>query len=235
MITPHPSHILNRIFAEKPYQGCHPGEATFLFVGQDANYDHAIETSSITGELLEYHSNGVDFWKKYGVHHPFLLPGYTGDGRYYHRSFARIGFTPDLAEQVSFIELLHIPTVGRNKLSVDDLSVEHLQFLNEAILHGKAQYVFVPRGVAQLMFKSGQFPWMSQRPKQIPGQLGIWFSNSKVSVFSHLHFSVYGKFEAQKTMELAQINKLVSLSQEGPLSSALQPPSAPKKSWWKMW
>lgn len=235
MFTPHPSSILNRAFAEKPFQGCSPGEATFLFVGQDANYGEAIETSSIAKELLEYHANGVEFWKKHGVHHPFLLPGYTGDGRHYHRSFARIGFTPELAEQVSFIELLHVPTVGRNKLSVEDLSTEHLQFLNEVILHGKARYVFIPRVVAQLMAKSGKFSWMPQRPKQTPGQLGVWFSNSKVSVFSHLHFSVYGKFEAQKTMELGQINKLIGLNQEGPVSPAQQPPSALKKSWWKVW
>ncbi|MDR2837998.1 MAG: hypothetical protein LBV49_05440 [Azonexus sp.] len=209
MITRHPSSTLNCAFSEKPFQGQHPEEARFLFIGQDANYDHAIEKSSIFKDVLEYHADGVGFWKKHGVHHPFLLPGYTGDGRKYHKNFARIGFAPDLAEHVSFVELLHFPTVGRNNLDIADLSAEHLSFLNEVIFYGKAQYVFIPRVVATLMHKSGAFSWMPQQPKRMPEQLDTWFSSNKVTIFAHLHFSVYGKFEAKKAMEISRINKIV--------------------------
>lgn len=68
--------------------------ATFLFVGLDANYSPDLEASPSFQSVLEYHEDGVAFWRRYGVHHPFLLPEYRGDGRRYHRTFAKIGFKP---------------------------------------------------------------------------------------------------------------------------------------------
>src|SRR5690349_6421729 len=100
MYTPHPSRELTELFARKPYQGVAPENATFLFVGLDANYDERIATSTIFSNVLEYHSDGVAFWRAHGVHHPFLLPGYSGDGRVYHRNFARIGFRREHAHLV---------------------------------------------------------------------------------------------------------------------------------------
>lgn len=52
----------------------------------------------------------MSFWKKYGVHHPFLLPTYplkknTG-GVPYHRRFSWMKLSSDYAPHVSFIELL---------------------------------------------------------------------------------------------------------------------------------
>lgn len=86
MYNPHPSIHLNQAFSEKPFQGVPPETAMFLFLGLDANYSEVIEQSPIFCELLKYHENGVTFWKEYGVHHPFLLEGYRGDGRFYHRN-----------------------------------------------------------------------------------------------------------------------------------------------------
>jgi len=116
----HPSPELRALFAAKPYQGVAPDKATFLFVGLDANYDEAIDFSPVFPFIREYHTDGVAFWRRYGVHHPFLLPQYSGDGQLYHRSFARIGFGPQHANLVSFVELLHVPTVGRDKLARDE-------------------------------------------------------------------------------------------------------------------
>src|SRR5690349_12751256 len=110
MYNAHPSSTLTATFASRPFQGAAPDAATFLFVGLDANYSPTIEDSPIFAELLRYLADGVAFWRKYGVHHPFLLPQYRGDGRRYHQAFARIGFTPANAADVSFVELLHVPT-----------------------------------------------------------------------------------------------------------------------------
>jgi hypothetical protein len=94
MYIPHPSFELNRRFRLRPYQGVEPSLATFLFVGLDANYSPDLEASPSFQSVLEYHEDGVAFWRRYGVHHPFLLPEYRGDGRRYHRTFAKIGFKP---------------------------------------------------------------------------------------------------------------------------------------------
>jgi hypothetical protein len=117
---PHPSEELNRAFAARPFQGAEPERATFLFVGLDANFDKKIEKSPIFPRVLEYLSDGVRFWQEHKVHHPFRLKEYLGDGRKdgrrYHRTFASIGFGPEHAAQVSFVEMQHIPTVATSSL-----------------------------------------------------------------------------------------------------------------------
>lgn len=114
----HPSEKLVKLFREKPWQGCNPSTAKFLFIGLDANYREDIETS--LPEVFEYLSCGVTFWRTRKIHHPFMLQHYRGSGKKYHEKFAEIGFTSKHAELVSFIELLHLPTVGANILSVED-------------------------------------------------------------------------------------------------------------------
>ena len=77
----HPSEPLRTAFTVRPYQGEAPENATFLFVGLDANYAADVADSPIFPELLAYLSDGVAFWQRTGVHHPFLLPGYgNADG-----------------------------------------------------------------------------------------------------------------------------------------------------------
>jgi hypothetical protein len=208
MYQPHPSEVLNTQFRQQPYQGVEPSRATFLFVGLDANYDPDIENSPSFHSVLEYHNDGVAFWQRHGVHHPFLLPEYRGDGRRYHRTFARIGFTPKHANLVSFAELLHVPTVGRSKLVPQDLDPAHLGMLNSAILHGKAKHIFVSASVMRLMQASKAFPWL---PKERVGSgpLRILYSNQSRSVYSHLHFSNYGKFQQQLEQEAHAIAALL--------------------------
>jgi hypothetical protein len=121
MYQAHPSHELNCHFSHRPFQGVEPFATRFLFIGLDANYNEDIECSLVFQSVLEYHQDGIAFWQRHNVHHPFLLPQYAGDGRRYHRNFARIGFTRQHASIVSFVELLHVPTVGRNKLEPGDL------------------------------------------------------------------------------------------------------------------
>ena len=174
----------------------------------DANYDPNLERSPSFHNVLSYHQDGVAFWRCHGVHHPFLLPQYRGDGRRYHRTFARIGFKPEHAELVSFAELLHVPTVGRSKLTPHDQDPLHLQKLNAAIVRGTAKHIFVSAGVARLMQASKAFPWL---PRDLGASkpLRVLYSEPLRSVYSHLHFSNYGKFQQQLEEEAHAIAALL--------------------------
>lgn len=207
---PHPSQRLNRAFAQRPFQGTTPESATFLFVGLDANYSPTIEQSPIFTRLLAYLNDGVAFWREFGVHHPFLLPEYRGDGRKYHKTFARIGFTSANATEVCFVELLHVPTYGRSNLLPSDLSEDHLRRLNAAIEHGNARHIFIPDRVGRLMRASGMFPWMPKAPQATGEDLKVWHRNGEKTVYWHYHFSVYGIFEEGKTRQLSAIRRLLT-------------------------
>jgi hypothetical protein len=100
----HPSNKLNKLFRAKPYQGVNPETSRFLFFGLDANYEERLEDKWYFSEVAKYLVDGVAFWQSRGVHHPFMLPSYKGDGTLYHRRFAEIGFTPKDACDVSFVE-----------------------------------------------------------------------------------------------------------------------------------
>jgi hypothetical protein len=204
----HKSSSLNEIFSKRPFQGVEPESAKFMFIGLDANYDEGIENSPIFPQLLEYLKNGAEFWKRHQVHHPFLLPSYKGDGRRYHKSFAAIGFTSKNAQDISFVELLHLPTYGRSRLTAEDLDSAHLDRLNNAILHGRAQFIFIPQSVGRLTEESGRFPWMPQKPTAEEGPLKIWLRTERKTVYCHYHLSVYGRYEREKQRQLAAITAL---------------------------
>lgn len=209
MYTAHPSSRLKALFAAKPYQGAPPDKAALLFIGLDANYAADIEDTPIFPRVREYHQDGVQFWRKYRVHHPFLLPDYAGDGRHYHRSFARIGFGAEHAHMVSFVELIDVPTVGRSKLTPADLSKAHMRWLNSLVMEGSARQVFVSSRVAMLMRTTGVFNWLTSRPVSEDATLAVLYSGEGRTVYSHLHFSVYGKYEARKKAEALAIRQLV--------------------------
>lgn len=210
MYIPHPSQTLNDLFSSKPFQGAPPAGATFLFVGLDANYSETIETEPVFSKIVEYHEDGCRFWRKYGVHHPFLLPGYSGSGRYYHKSFAEIGFTPEQADAVSFVELLHLPTTGQSNLELSDLATGHLRKLASWFMEGQARHIFFPAGVVRLLKRSGLLNWIPGKPKGRHGDLKILLDQPGKRVYQHLHFSNYGKFLEQKRREARDIFGIVS-------------------------
>lgn len=208
MYTPHPSATLQSLFRSRPFQGADPREAAFLFVGLDANYAPDIESSGAFPSILRYHEDGVGFWQKHGVHHPFLLPGYSGDGKRYHKNFAQIGFSAAHAANVSFIELLDVPTSGRSKLVADDLGERHLGVLRDLILNGPARHVFLSAGVSRLMRETSVFAWLPRNPTGQRDGLDVLWERQQKTVYSHLHFSNYGKFEARRKLEAMAIRRL---------------------------
>ena len=212
MYHSHPSETLNNLFKDKPYQGVAPEEAKYLFVGLDANYDKEIGQSEAFPQIIEYLQDGVAFWEKYGVHHPFLLLAYRGDGKFFHKSFARIGLTEKHAKDVCFFELLNVPTYGQSKLEPADLEsmIGHLHRLRRVLEGSNVRHVFIPPSVGILMKKSGVFPWLPSRPKAIDSPLKLWSTLGSTKIHWHYHFSVYGKFEALKTKQLEAIGMLLT-------------------------
>ena len=206
----HPSETLRRVFSARPFQGAEPERASFVFVGLDANYSADIEQSAIFPQLLDYLSDGVAFWKRSGVHHPFLLAAYGNkDGAKYHRTFASIGFRPEHAPLVSFIEVLHLPTYGRSALDVGDLDASHLQRLDRLICGGSARYVFIPDSVARLMRTSRSFPWLPKAARREGGALTVWHKTATTTVFCHYHLSTYGHQEQTKREQIVEIRTLI--------------------------
>ena len=215
MYIPHSSKKLIEHFKDKPWQGTDPMRATFLFVGLDANYDANIET--MLPEIDPYLNDGVNWWKtnKEGVHHPFRLPCYRGDdGRRYHGKFAEIGFKPENAELVSFVELLHLPTTGRSTLEVNDLldkpeKVKHLLKINDAILNGSARYIFISGSVGRLMRASGKFNRLPQNPLRTDGHLKVLHEANGRIIYEMYHLSCFGWQLVILNAQIAQIHGIV--------------------------
>jgi len=191
MYESHPSLALHALFRAKPYQGAEPEKAHFVFVGLDANYSPGVEQSASFALIKEYHADGVSFWQRHGVHHPFLHRDYVGDRRSggvpYHRNFASIGFTPQDAPGVSFVELLHVPTVGASKLDPDDLDEGHLDRLYALMRDGQPRNVFLCADAMRQLRKNPKFYWL---PRVLSGEvLPVLCRTGKTIIYQNLHFS----------------------------------------------
>nr|WP_242528898.1 hypothetical protein [Ramlibacter ginsenosidimutans] len=206
----HPSQRLVAAFRAKPFQGARPSDAEFIFVGLDANYDSEIErNSSVFARVLEYHADGVAFWKRHDVHHPFLLEGYGArDGVLYHRNFANIRLGAEHAGRFSFVELLHVPTTGISQLDESDLDPGHLTQLASLIQDGARRKLFLSDKVIRLMRTTQHFGWL---PKPVANQvLPMLHRLGQTTVYQHLHFSNYGRFKDRMTKEAAAIAVLAT-------------------------
>lgn len=212
MFRLHPSKKLQQLFEEKPYQGTNPFKASFIFIGLDANYRENIENDSVFDKICEYHQDGVRFWKTYGIHHPFLLKNYSGDGKLYHQSFAKIGFTSNFADKISFVELLDLPTCGRNIITKSDIRKSHIEYINSIISNGTKKNIFISANVLRLMQKFEDLKWIkSSRLKEEGCTLPILYKSNNSTVYLHLHFSNYGKFQNQKVQESTEIAKIAKI------------------------
>lgn len=111
----HPSKLLNDLYSKRNYQGADPFSAKILFVGRDPNWEIDIENEDMFKFITEYLTDGVHFWKKYKIHHPFLRSEYKGDGKQYHRKFSYLKLDSNSSNEISFIELIGFPTIGMAK------------------------------------------------------------------------------------------------------------------------
>ncbi len=208
----HTSKKLIELYSTKPYQGARPESSEYLFIGLDANFSPQIEDAPIFPRIKEYLEDGPAFWKKYGVHHPFCLLEYSGDGELYHNNFSKIGFTPSHSSKVSFIEMLDVPTIGVNKLlSKDDLSEEHMEYLNKLITSGDKRYVFLPSTVAKLMYSTKKFEWLKSKPQNSYKNIPVWAEMGETVVLKTYHFSYRYKPDSRE----AQIKAIGEIVKEG--------------------
>lgn len=176
----HPSKELVQLFSEKPYQGNNPADAQILIVGNDANYSPEITNhKAIFKEILDYHADGVSFWKRTGQHHPFLLSDYPFDRRKggvrYHLNFRKLDFSPEYAGRFSFIELLNVPTTGNTGSDKDLffslLDKDHLMWIESLILRGDKKFVLINQTLAQSINKiSDRFGVMGNLARVLNGK-----------------------------------------------------------------
>ena len=166
----HPSPRLNFYFGRRPYQGADPGNAQHIFIGEDANFAPDIEEQAIWPCVEEYLTDGVAFWNRHGVHHPFLLEGYNGQGALYHGHYNAIlnheggvangvaaPLPVNIRQSISFVEYLDRPTTGNGNIDNADMVNEvrgrwHFGWLAQLLIrrHGDpARTVYLSKGVAR--------------------------------------------------------------------------------------
>jgi hypothetical protein len=153
---------LRAIFGAKPYQGQDPEKAKVLFVGRDANYPDLPCKHPFFERIKEYHRDGVAFWEKYEVHHPFLCDDFpfprNAGGRPYHKNFTKLGLDWTYAQYISFIELRELPTRGvtgkiPKSVFISKLKLPHMQRLDRWISQSGRKLVFLPKTIREDMQK----------------------------------------------------------------------------------
>jgi len=204
----HANTDLVNLFQKKPYQGQNPESAIIIFVGLDANYSELI-LDCFFDEIIEYQTDGIKFWNKYGKHHPFLLDDYplpkNKDGVHYHRHFAKLKLDKSYATHISFVELLDIPTMGKTdeKIFFELLNPKHLAWLDKIFLDGAERAVFLSNSVIVKMKNKqckGYFDWL---PKKVDNK-GFIKKVGNTSFYKYSHFSAY-----QIHSEIDEFKKIV--------------------------
>lgn len=180
--------ILN-LYLSSPWQGQDPENAKILIVSHDANYAPDIDLSIIR----EYHNNGVAFWAKNGIHHPFLKSEYKRDGRTFHNTFASIGLDTSYADHISFVEVLHYPTSGSIGSQKVDYDEGHFHWLDQMIQQSDLTFILGTRTFNALKSRQAQnwgtFKWLSREPVGHDGSLKVHFKSPQRTTFHHYHYS----------------------------------------------
>ena len=90
-----------------------------------------------------------------------------------------------------------------------DLDPLHLARINSLVTAGGTRHVFLSKGVMGLMMATKRFGWLTT-PKPSSGVLPILYSGGRTLAYRQLHFSNYGKFQAQMELEAQAIARLVN-------------------------
>ncbi len=194
----HPSERLNKLYSDRYYQGANPFDAKILFIGRDANWSEDIVDDEETFKYIEeYLNDGVDFWKKYRVHHPFMLNNYSGDGKRYHKQFSKLKVPLKLATKISFVELIGFPTTGMasnnrshfKKLLLSPENNKHLKELDALLINSK-KTIFIAWGLINdfnlIREKVGLFKNITKFEKQGKNRFTLHNFNNFII---HPHFS----------------------------------------------
>lgn len=198
MFQKHPLSSLHQLYHIKNYQGANPHDAKVLFVGKDPNWSATIDTCGLYDLVTEYLTDGVSFWKKYNIHHPFLHPNYKGDGKKYHQAVARIKLESEFEDNISFVELIGFPTTGMSSINYKKfndylLSKENRKHLIELdqLLKNQDKIAFLYWGmIEQLKFinkKTGLFEKLAAIDKTLMNRTDL---NKADNVFFYKHFSM---------------------------------------------
>lgn len=196
----HHSQQLLGLFRKRPYQGQNPRKSKIIFLSSDANYSPEITDHPFFQEILEYQSDGVGYWKKNNVHHPFLANTYpfdkTQNGRPFHKNFSKLGLDSSYAENISFVELLDIPTIGNKSddraLFYSLASKSHLEYLDKLFTDSDKRLIFVSGGVLRDMINLKQrfqvFDWLpNKKPAGSYHHLGDHNELREIYHFSSSH------------------------------------------------
>lgn len=193
----HPSKKINDLYLIKNYQGTNPMDAKVIFVGRDPNWAADIDEKKMFESVVEYLTDGVTFWKTHGIHHPFLLKSYKGDGRKYHRNFSKLNLDSSVASKVSFVELVGFPTTGMAGSNVklfraylfSEENKEHLIELDK-ILSNNDKVIFIAWGLINdfklINQRTGLFEKFAKLDKS---KMDITDLNEYENIFIHRHFS----------------------------------------------
>lgn len=193
----HPSTALNELYSKKNFQGANPSDAKILFVGRDPNWAADIDSKEMFSSVSEYLNDGVSFWKNHNIHHPFLLPGYKGDGKRYHSIFSKLKIDSNFSDKISFIELLGFPTTGMAKTHnktflehlISDENKNHLCELDK-LMNDQSKIIFIAWGLIEdfkfINSKVGLFQKFANIDKS---QMNINDLNEYGNIFIHRHFS----------------------------------------------
>ena len=206
----HPDRMLQAAFS-CGYQGARPDRAEFLFVGLDANFAEDIVTKdALYQDVLEYLSNGPKYWERHDKHHPFLRHPSVADGWLYHSRFSQIGLTARDAPRVSFVELLHVATVGRSPLRHSDLDPAHLSRLRAWMTGCNVRFVFASRMVGRWLQRLRLFEELRSPATETASGLWGWtLRRGGPQLLLHSHFSAWGCQYAQLQKDLLSIRALV--------------------------
>jgi hypothetical protein len=192
------------LFKAKPYQGQEPERASVIYIGRDANYSEAISDHPFFERILEYHEDGVAFWQRHGVHHPFLLSSHPFSrikgGVKYHSTFSKMDLGTEAAPLVSFVELLDVPTIGitsQDKQGVFDSLIRrpHLEYLESLLSGNQPRLVFISPSVLMALRKMrkkfGLLSWLDDCPRSVPNAEQPLLIRDSIKIYLTYHFSDY--------------------------------------------
>ncbi|MGL2999911.1 hypothetical protein [Flavobacterium sp. RSSB_23] len=194
----HPSGILTSLYDKKNYQGSNPFEARVLLVGRDPNWAMNIEELTIFDMVKEYLSDGVSFWKKYKIHHPFLHQSYNGEGKKYHKAISRLNLGSSFADKISFVEIIGFPTTGMsstnyklfNEYLLSSENKNHLKELDE-LFNNPEKLIFLSWGLIDYLKYVNKKTGLFQKFTSIDKNSMVRTDLNKVgNIYFHKHFSM---------------------------------------------